>query len=158
MIDLNRKRQVMLKTLRYKLRQASQTKSHQTMRANHLWLFLSAALISAGALAQRPVPDGYNAIVEKSSRMKAGEQITLANVHAGQDLVVWPSGNAEPTTRVFQEDEFVVLVFVAKLTGGTETFYLNTKTMRFTLIEATFPFAAEPGFRPGVTQGILRRR
>ncbi len=73
-------------------------------------------------------------------------------------VVVWPSGSAEPTIRTFQDSEFVVLVFVAKLTGGTETFYLNTKTMRFTLVEATLPAATETGFKPKVTQGILRRK
>jgi hypothetical protein len=110
------------------------------------------------ALAQRSLPDGYLAIVERSSRMKPGEQITLANVHAGQPIVVWPGGNAEPTVRAFQDEEFVVLVFVAKLTGGTETFYLNTKTKRFTLVEANLPAAIELGFKPGVTQGVLRAK
>ena len=128
------------------------------MRAIHLNLALLSALLATSALAQRPRPDGYTAVVESSSRMKTGEEIVLANVHAGQPLVVWPSGSGEPTTRTFQDSDFVVLVFVAKLTGGTETFYLNTKTMRFTLVEATLPAATEAGFGPGVTQGTLRRK
>jgi hypothetical protein len=88
--------------------------------------------------------------------MKSGEKIVLANLRAGQPIVVWPGGNAEPTQRAFQDDENIVLVFVAKLTGGTETFYLNTRTKRFTLVEATLSQAMVPGFRPAVTQGVLK--
>jgi hypothetical protein len=106
--------------------------------------------------AQPGASDGYIAVVEHSDRMKVGERIILANLRAGQPIVVWPGGNAEPTQRAFQDEEAVVLVFVARLTGGTETFYANTRTKRFTLVEATLSQAMEPRFRPMVTQGSLR--
>lgn len=119
---------------------------------------LLGSLLLAAFTAKGAQPDGYTAIVENSPRMKPGELITLGNVRSGQPIVVWPGGNAEPTVRAFQDEDYVVLVFVAKLTGGTETFYLNTKTKRFTLVEAVLLQATEPGFKPGITQGILRPR
>ena len=119
-------------------------------------VLLLAAIVTMPSSAQRSLPDGYTAVVEQSSRMRKGDQIVLGNVHAGRPMVVWPSGSVEPTTRAFQDDEHVVLIFVATLTGGTETFYLNLKTKRFTLVEAILPLATEPGFKPGVTQGSLR--
>jgi hypothetical protein len=117
----------------------------------------TAALTIAATtgVARSSEPDGYVGIVEQSDRMKRGERIVLGNLRGGIPIVVWPGGNAEPTTRMFQDDEYVVLVFVAKLTGGTETFYVDIKARRFTLIEATFPTVLDQGFQPGVTQGRL---
>lgn len=140
------------------MRSARQKPFDISMRMKNLSVILFSALLATTADSPRAQPSGYAAVVETSPRMRSGEEIVLANVHAGQPIVVWPSGSAEPTTRAFQDSEHVVLVFVAKLSGGTETFYLNTKSMRFTLVEATLPAATEPGFRPAVTFGTLRRK
>lgn len=126
------------------------------MNVSRVVLALYCLLSGLSALAQAVSSDGYVAVVEQSDRMKSGEKIVLANVRTGKPIIVWPGGNAEPTNRAFQDEENVVFVFVARLTGGTETFYLNTRTKRFTLVEATLSEATAPGFRPGVTQGVLR--
>jgi hypothetical protein len=51
-----------------------------------------------------------------------------------------------------------VLIFVAHLTGSTETFYLNKKRNRFTLIEigALEATATNADFRHDTTQGALK--
>ena len=126
------------------------------MRFGHVVIALAVVFASAESQAQLRSSDGYVAVVERSDRMTPGEKIVLANLRAGQPVVVWPGGSAEPTQRAFQDEENIVLVFVAKLTGGTETFYLNTRTKRFTLVEATLSQALEPGFKPLVTQGALK--
>ena len=63
------------------------------------------------------------------------------------------------TTKVFEDDETIVLIFVAHLTGSTETFYLNKKRNRFTLIEVGALEATATGadFRPKVTYGTLKK-
>jgi len=119
-------------------------------------LLVSSATLTAQV--QRSQSDAYDAIVEQSSWREKGEQIVIANVRAGRPIILWPSGAAEPTTRAFQDDDHVVLVFVAWGTGGTETFYLNTKTRRFLLIEVFLPSSTDARYAPHLTKGILRPR
>jgi len=98
--------------------------------------------------------DGYIAVVSKADRRKPGEQFTFANLRTQRPFVTFPSRNGEETTKVFEDDETIVLISVANLTGSTETFYLNKKRNRFTLIEVGVLEATATGvdFRPNASQ------
>jgi hypothetical protein len=110
------------------------------------------------AYAQVSPRDGYIGVVSKADRRKPGEQFTFANLRAQRPFVTFPSGNGEETTKVFEDDETIVLISVANLTGSTETFYLNKKRNRFTLVEVGVLEATATGvdFRPYATHGALR--
>lgn len=119
---------------------------------------LSLIIISAPAYSQTPNREGYKGVVLKSDDRKAGEQFTFANLLTPRPFITYPSGNGAETVKVYEDDELTVLIFVANLTGSTETFYLSKKTSRFTLIEVGALEATVTGsdFRPKVTYGKLQ--
>ena len=122
-------------------------------------VFSLVASLGAGvAYAQSPVRDGYIGVVSKAAKRKPGQQFTFANLQSSGPFVTFPSGNGEQTAKVFEDDETIVLIFVANLTGSTETFYLNKKRSRFTLIEVGALEATATGadFRPDITYGTLK--
>jgi hypothetical protein len=117
-----------------------------------LWLF---AELTHAQMAAR---EGYKGVVSKSDNRKVGEQFTFATLRAPRPFVTYPSGNGAETIKVFEDNELIVLIFVANLTGSTETFYLSKKTARFTLIEIGAFEATVTGsdFRPKVTYGTIQ--
>ena len=123
-----------------------------------LLFFLFASFGAEVAYAQASPRDGYIGVVSKTDKRKPGQQFTFANLRAQHPFVTFPSGNGEETTKVFEDDKTIVLIFVAHLTGSTETFYLNKKQSRFTLIEVGALEATVTGaaFRPDITYGTLK--
>jgi hypothetical protein len=123
-----------------------------------LLFFLFVSFGAEVAYAQTSPRDGYIGVVSKADKRKPGQQFTFANLRAQRPFVTFPSGNGEETTKVFEDDETIVLIFVAHLTGSTETFYLNKKQSRFTLIEVGALEATVTGaaFRPDITYGTLK--
>jgi len=119
-----------------------------------VFVILGVDIASAQALPR----DGYVGVVSKADERKPGQQFTFANLRTERPFVTFPSGNGVETTKVFEDDETIVLFFVAHLTGSTETFYLNKKRNRFTLIEigALEATATNADFRPDTTQGALK--
>jgi len=120
--------------------------------------FLFASFGTGVAYAQAPLRDGYIGVVSKADERKPGQKFTFANLQAQHPFVTFPNGNGDEFTKVFEDDETVVLIFVANLTGSTEAFYLNKKRNRFTLIEvgALEPTATGADFRPSITYGTLK--
>lgn len=119
-----------------------------------VFVILGVDIPSAQALPR----DGYVGVVSKADERKPGQQFTFANLRTERPFVTFPSGNGVETTKVFEDDETIVLFFVAHLTGSTETFYLNKNRNRFTLIEigALEATATNADFRPDTTQGALK--
>jgi len=119
-----------------------------------VFVILGVDIANAEALPR----DGYVGVVSKADQRKPGQQFTFANLRTERPFVTFPSGNGVETTKVFEDDETIVLFFVAHLTGSTETFYLNKKRNRFTLIEigALEATATNADFRPDTTQGALK--
>ena len=104
--------------------------------------------------------EGYKGIVSESESRKVGDQFTFANLSSDKPFVTYPSGFGGETIKVFENDQLVVLIVVAQLTGSTEIFYLSKKARRFTLIEiTTFDSAFNPNkfaktiVHPKVTYG-----
>lgn len=123
--------------------------------------FSAAFLIVISALATcafAQASDGYVGVVTKSETRERGQQFMFSKLRRKRPFVTFPGGNGEETTKAFESDELVVLIFVAQFTGSTETFYLNKATRRFTLIEvgALEALATDAEIRPMVTHGILR--
>lgn len=123
-----------------------------------LFFFLFGGFGAEVAYTQASPRDGYIGVISKSDKRKPNQQFTFANLRAQRPFVTFPSGNGEETTKVFEDDETIVLIFVAHLTGSTETFYLNKKQNRFTLIEVGALEATVTGaaFRPDITHGTLK--
>jgi hypothetical protein len=110
------------------------------------------------AHAQVSPRDGYIGVISKSDKRRPGQQFTFANLQSKRPFVTFPSGNGEETNKVFEDEETIVLIFIAHLTGSTETFYLNKKRNRFTLVEVGALEATVTGidFRPDTTHGTLK--
>lgn len=123
-----------------------------------LLLFLGVGFVAGPAHAQALPRDGYVGVVSKSDKRQVGQQFTFANLRSPRPFVTYPSGNGAETVKVFEDNEMIVLIFVADLTGSTETFYLSKKRSRFTLIEVGALEATATGtdFRPDITNGTLK--
>ena len=121
-------------------------------------LLVALGLFAEPVRAQLPARDGYVGVVSKSDARKVGQQFTFANLRTSRPFVTYPSGSGAETTKVFEDSELIVLIFVANLTGSTETFYVSRKNNQFTLIEVGALEATVTGsdFRPKVTYGTLR--
>lgn len=119
---------------------------------------LGLAVLAGPALPQTAPRDGYVGVVTKSDGRKAGQQFMFANLQSPRPFVTYPSGTGAETTKVFEDSELIVLIFVAELTGSTETFYLSKTRARFTLIEVGALEATVTGseFRPKVSYGTIR--
>ncbi len=134
------------------------------MKQRTTYLNVAILIIAAVGLVLFPTiskaaeRDGFIGIVIKSDERKPGSQFTFANLRTSRPFVTYPSGNGAETNKVFEDNELIVLIFVAELTGSTETFYLSKKTKRFTLIEvgALEATVTETDFRPKVTYGSLK--
>lgn len=108
--------------------------------------------------AEGTVLDGLVGVVTKSEMNKPGSQIVFANLRSSRPFVTWPSGHGAETSKAFEDDELIVLFFVANVTGSTETFYLNKKAKRFTLVEigALEATVMNTEFKPIITFGTLQ--
>lgn len=117
---------------------------------------LMSSTLAACAFAQ--APDGYVGVVTKSETRERGQQFMFSNIRRKRPFVTFPGGSGEETTKAFESDELVVLIFVAQFTGSTETFYMNKVKRQFTLIEvgALEALATDEEIRPVVTYGVLR--
>jgi hypothetical protein len=113
--------------------------------------------LGKGAAAEPASGGGLVGRVTQSAERKVGERFTFANIHSTRPFVTFPSGHGEHTTKVYEDDELVVLFFVGYLTGGTETFYLDKARHRFTLVEVGALEARARGtdIQPIVTFGNL---
>jgi len=103
-------------------------------------------------------PLGFIGIISKSERYKKGSQYTFANISSDKPIVTYPSGFGNEAIKVYEDDELVVLFYIASVTGSTETYYLNKKNKRFTLIEVGAFEATVEGkdYIPKVTYGALK--
>jgi hypothetical protein len=123
-----------------------------------LFILLALLTYSFCAFAQSKQPLGLVGVVIASDNHKVGLQFTFANLRNSRPFVTFPSGHGAETKKVFEDDETIVLIFVAQFTGSTETFYLNKKAKRFTLVEVGALEATVMGtdFRPEITFGTLK--
>jgi hypothetical protein len=126
-------------------------------RRNRLTI-IAVGLVLFPTIPKADERDGFIGLVTKSDKDKSGSQYTFANLRTSCPFVTYPSGNGAETNKVYEDKEIIVLIFVAVLTGSTETFYLNKKTKRFTLIEVGALEATVTGsdFRSNVTYGSLK--
>src|SRR4030042_2400532 len=85
-------------------------------------------LFAMPTFSQTTKPDGYTGVITKSDdNKKIGANITFANLRTPHPFITFPSGNGAGTDKVYEDEEIVVLLFVAKATGSTETYYINKK-------------------------------
>lgn len=103
--------------------------------------------------------DGYNGVITKADDKKViGAHVTFANLRTPHPFITFPSGNGAEVDKVYEDEEIVVLLFVAKTTGSTETYHINKKSKRFTRIEVGALEAVVSGkdFQPVVSFGTLK--
>ena len=121
--------------------------------------FILAGLCTRGLHAQVSPRVGYVGVVSKASIRRPGEKFTFADLQTEHPFVTFPSGNGhQGYAKVFEDDWTIVLVYVAQITGSTETFYINKKFNRFTLIEVGILEANVTGenYKPDITYGTLK--
>jgi hypothetical protein len=112
----------------------------------------------AGPTCAEPLSGaGFTGTVTKSNTRAKGQRFTFANIRSDRPFVTYPTGHGDHATKVFEDDELVVLFFVGYLTGSTEMFYLDVDRRRFTLIEVGVLDGRHKGgdLRPDVTFGDL---
>ena len=103
--------------------------------------------------------DGYIGVITNLDNKEIiGAHISFANIRTSHPFITFPSGSYGKTDKVYEDDEIVVLLLVAKLTGSTETFYINKKSKRFTRVEVGVLEAVVTGkdFQPIVSYGTLK--
>ena len=102
--------------------------------------------------------DNYIGVVLAADKRRVGQEFVFSNLRSTRPNVAFPGGRPEETNKVFEDEQTIVLIYVASLTGSTETFYLNKKRRRFTLIEvgALEATVTDKDYRPVITQGNLR--
>ena len=117
------------------------------------------SLLALPTFSQTTERDGYNGVITTSDDKKEiGAHITFANLRTPHPFITFPSGNGAETDKVYEDEEIVVLLFVAKATGSTETYHINKKSKRFTRIEVGALEAVVSGkdFQPIVSFGTLK--
>jgi len=123
-----------------------------------LLILIPLVVDTVSIFAESTSPLGFVGIVSKSDHRKAGSQFTFANVGSHRPFVTYPSGFGNETIKLYEDDDLTVFLYVASTTGSTETYYLNKKTKRFTIIEVGAWEAVAEGkdFVPRVTYGNLK--
>lgn len=120
-----------------------------------LLTFVVLSLLSSQAFSQVPQQNGLVGVIFKSDNHKAGEKIVFANLEGSHPFVTYPSGGSSETVKVFENEDLIVLFFVANVTGSTETYYINKNTGEFTFVEVGTLEAIVRGteFQPKTTHG-----
>lgn len=124
-----------------------------------LFVFCLTAFVGEDvAYAQTPTPNGYIGVVSKSDDRKTGERFTFANLRSEQPFVTYPSGHGGYPTKLFEDSDLIILLFVGQNFGSTEMFYLDKNRNRFTLVEVGALEARVNGreIRPHVTYGTIK--
>jgi hypothetical protein len=120
---------------------------------------LSLLAVPVPTFSQTAGYDGYIGVITKSDNKKmVGTHISFANIRTIHPFITFPSGNGAETDKVYEDDEIVVLLFVAMATGSTETYHINKKSKRFTRVEVGALEAVVSGkdFQPIVSYGTLK--
>lgn len=122
-------------------------------------LGFALSLAASPTFLQAAGQDGFIGVITKSDEQKkVGAQITFANIRTSHPFITYPDGIGAEAIKVFEDDTIIVLIFVAELTGSTDTFHLNKKRMRFTRVEigALEATAEDKDFQPIVSFGTLK--
>lgn len=121
-------------------------------------VLLGAVLGCLAVPAPAQSSDEYVGVVTRSDTRKVGHEFAFTNLDDRRPFVTFPGGNVGETTKAFESADLIVLIFVARSTGSTETFYLDKQQKRFTLVEvgALEAVLTRSEIRPAVTHGTLR--
>jgi hypothetical protein len=102
-------------------------------------LLLGALLITV-AFAETTM-DSKNSLVgvitETSSTSRvtpAGSQVTITSVTTDHPTVVWPDGIDAKMTKIFDNENLLVLQMISPTAGSTDTIYVEKKNKRFTVV------------------------
>jgi hypothetical protein len=125
-----------------------------TMRVTAALILACCSVTASGQTAH----DGYVGVLTESAKRKVGEQFTFANLRTPHPFVTYPSGYGGEFTKVYEDQNMIVLFFVGSATGSTETYYLNKSKGIFTVVEVGVLESVGNGKPPraDVSQGTLR--
>ena len=124
--------------------------------SNRKWfvlLLFTAFFLNVPNIIAQSETLGFVGTVSKSDTRKIGSQFVWANIGTKHPFVTFPSGFGYEITKVYEDEELIVLFFVSAV-GSTETHYINKKIKQFTLIEVG-PLESMKGYVPSVTHGTL---
>jgi hypothetical protein len=95
-----------------------------------------ALLLTVPALAESI--DGRNSLIgmvtDSPDKDKLDKQFTFVDLNKDHPVVVYPSGYDYKMTKVFENEDLIVLQFVADITGSTDTIYIEKKARRFLIV------------------------
>jgi hypothetical protein len=82
--------------------------------------------------------DGRNSLIgtvtDSPDKDKLNKQVTFVDLSTDHPVVVYPSGYDYKMTTVFENEDLIVLQFVADTTGSTDTIYIEKKARRFLIV------------------------
>jgi hypothetical protein len=93
-------------------------------------------LLAVPVLAQ-PFDGGKSLIgtvTDSPDKAKLNQQVTFAGLSTSHPVVIYPSGYDYKMTTVFENEDLIVLQFIADITGSTDTIYIEKKAHRFLIV------------------------
>ncbi|MGF6638397.1 hypothetical protein OKW38_000476 [Paraburkholderia sp. MM5496-R1] len=117
------------------------------MRALVARITIPLLLAITGASPQHSLAQpGQNSLIgvvtdAPSSSKWVGGQVTFTGITTAEPTVVWPDGFDEKLSKLFENENLIVLQFVSTA-GGTDTFYIERKSKRFLVVSVGTLFAA----------------
>jgi len=95
-----------------------------------------ALLFAVPALAESI--DSRNSLIgivkDSPDKDKLNKQVTFVELNSDHPVVVYPSGYDYKMKKVFENEDLIVLQFIAIITGSTDTIYIEKKARRFLII------------------------
>lgn len=105
------------------------------MRAYLPTLVVCALLATATPVSSTEDPNSLIGVIVEApvSSKWAGSQVTFTALASTQPSVVWPDGYDERLSKVFENENLLVLQFVGAV-GSTDTVYIERKNKRFLIV------------------------
>ena len=73
-------------------------------------------------------------VTDSPDKDKLSKQVTFVDLRTDHPVVVYPSGYDYKMKRVFENEDLLVLQFVADITGSTDTIYIEKNARRFLIV------------------------
>ena len=105
------------------------------MRAYFPTLVVCVLLLAAAPLRSAEDPNSLIGVIAEApaSSKWVGSEITFTGLVSAQPSVVWPDGYDERLSKVFENENLLVLQFVGAV-GSTDTVYIEKKNKRFLVV------------------------
>jgi len=73
-------------------------------------------------------------VTDSPDKDKLDKQVTFVDLSKDHPVVIYPSGYDFKMTKVFENEDLIVLQFVSYITGSADTIYIEKKARRFLIV------------------------